>query len=1122
MFYDPSDAKSIYLHAVELSESSKRAAFLDQACAGKPELRERVECLLKAASEPDSLIDCHAGEFAATQIDDEIEPLISLDFLDTSGADGSLGRLGGYEVLEVIGRGGMGIVLRALDSKLNRVVAIKVLAPELTSQPQARKRFLREAQAAAAVSHDHVVTIHAVDDGASGSSKVPLLVMECIVGQSLQQKIDKVGALSLKEILRIGMQIASGLAAAHKQGLVHRDIKPANILLENGVERVKITDFGLARAMDGVGITVSGQIAGTPQYMSPEQAMGKLIDQRSDIFSLGSVLYTMCTGRPAFRADSAVAILRRVCDDTPRPINEVNAEIPDWLIAIVNRLMAKEPGDRFQSAQEVASLLEQSLAHVQQPQAIAMPQISPAAKLTPTTNSRGGMLGRAWHEWWSERDRWMTISVQTVLILAYLACMVCFVSFRLSTSHDSEGRVTSTWQLGAPSPWFKFEVYPEPLVPFRTGFHLWSSSVLIGLVGCVIYYVYWRIEKVRDPTASQWRGPSVMLGGWGVAAMLAVGFGHWQGYAALNKPREAVTGPNAEPEPATATVAEDHAQLQQILELAHRDLESARQQFEAQTISVNTLIEAEIRVTEAELRLAAAQGEWLRHDQLFATLTEHYRKIRDHLQKQYEAGIIADTEVRRSETALLNVQQRRTTSSAAHRNSAPDSQAEVSIDPGAGSVVLPTPDGKPSEPGKEASGTAGSAEQQEAAIDFNGDWNSGWGPVTLSHPKFTGLQPVEVSGYYFNGKGKITGKLDPQTGLFRGSFHEPNGNGRLQMVLSADGTTIDGGFDYLSDPLEQVPPKQPWRMTRQNPQPASALFDAVQARQHQEAWAKYLGVKIERTNSIGMKLQLIPPGKFQMGSTPEELDQLQQELEKIGASDYDKFIAQSAGPRHVVELSQPFYMGQFEVTIAEFRQFVEETSYQPSAERAGNAKFTWKNFVPDADATKQPVCGVSWEDAKAYCQWLSRKDSNDSVGYDYDLPTEAQWEYACRAGSESRWSFGDDAAALLEYAIVGQRGTPYPASIGLRRANPFGLFDMHGNVDEWCLDWHQKDFYGRSPLIDPVCSALPVDAGSGRVARGGAWNADSWWAGSATRAYDFPTSPVFTKGFRVVCRVKGQ
>ena len=255
----------------------------------------------------------------------------------------------------------MGIVLRGVDAKLNRVVAIKVLAPQLATNAMARQRFRLEAQAAAAVSHSHVVAIHAVDE----FHGLPYLVMEYVSGSSLQQKIDSSGGLQLAQILRIGTQIASGLAAAHAQGLVHRDIKPANILLENGVERVKITDFGLARSVDDVQITQAGMVYGTPLYMSPEQARGERVDQRSDLFSLGSVMYAMSTGRPPFRGDNGLAVLKRVCDDTPRPIREVNPDISESLVEIVNKLLAKNPDARFQTASEVAELLSRHLAHLQ-------------------------------------------------------------------------------------------------------------------------------------------------------------------------------------------------------------------------------------------------------------------------------------------------------------------------------------------------------------------------------------------------------------------------------------------------------------------------------------------------------------------------------------------------------------------------------------------------------------------------------------------------------------------------------------------------------------------------------------------------------------------------------------
>lgn len=286
-----------------------------------------------------------------------------LDFLDPSDNPEHLGRLGHYDVIEVVGRGGMGIVLKAFDSVLQRIVAIKVLAPQLATSPAARKRFEREARAAAAISHEHIVAIYAVEE----IRGLPYLVMEYVAGVSLQERLDRRGPLELKEILRIGMQTAKGLAAAHAQGLVHRDIKPANILLHNGVERVKITDFGLARAIDDASLTQSGYVAGTPQYMAPEQARGEAVDHRADLFSLGSVLYALCTGRPPFRASTAMAVLRRVSDERPPSLAEVNPDIPPWLVRIIDQLHAKNPAERFQSAQEVADVLGERLAQVQRP-----------------------------------------------------------------------------------------------------------------------------------------------------------------------------------------------------------------------------------------------------------------------------------------------------------------------------------------------------------------------------------------------------------------------------------------------------------------------------------------------------------------------------------------------------------------------------------------------------------------------------------------------------------------------------------------------------------------------------------------------------------------------------------
>jgi serine/threonine-protein kinase len=332
----------------------------------------------------------------------------SLAFLAPPREPGHLGRLGHYEVQKVLGRGGFGVVLKAFDERLHRVVAIKVLSPAYAANGSARKRFIREARAAAAVKNEHVVGIYDVQEEANP----PYLVMELIDGVSLQDKLDRHGSLGVKEILRVGMQTAEGLAAAHKQGLVHRDIKPANILLENGVERVKITDFGLARAVDDASLTQSGTVAGTPMYMSPEQAEGLPIDHRSDLFSLGTVMYAMCTGHPPFRATGTMAVLRRVIDDEPRPIRESNPDIPDWLCDIVAKLHAKKAADRLQSAREVAELLSQHLAHLQQPSQVALP----ARVELPKAASR------------PLRKRWPFVAVPIALLA--LVALAIFFGFR--------------------------------------------------------------------------------------------------------------------------------------------------------------------------------------------------------------------------------------------------------------------------------------------------------------------------------------------------------------------------------------------------------------------------------------------------------------------------------------------------------------------------------------------------------------------------------------------------------------------------------------------------------------------------------------------------------------------
>ena len=287
----------------------------------------------------------------------------AVDFLQPSDQPGVLGTLNQIEIHSVIGHGGNGIVLKGLQPELNRLVAVKVMAPQLASSAAARTRFAREAQATAAIVHPSVMPILTVHS----QGQLPYLVMPYVDCETLQQRLDREGGLPVVDVLRIGHQVAEGLAAAHAQGLVHRDVKPANILLEKGVDRVMLTDFGLARAVDDGSLTRTGIIAGTPQYMSPEQARGDLVDTRSDLFSLGSVLYAMCTGCPPFRAETTYGILRRVTDEQPGSILSRNPAVPAWLNGFIGQLMQKQSDQRPASADNVADSLRGGLAHLQQP-----------------------------------------------------------------------------------------------------------------------------------------------------------------------------------------------------------------------------------------------------------------------------------------------------------------------------------------------------------------------------------------------------------------------------------------------------------------------------------------------------------------------------------------------------------------------------------------------------------------------------------------------------------------------------------------------------------------------------------------------------------------------------------
>jgi serine/threonine protein kinase len=299
-----------------------------------------------------------------------------------------LGRLGPYRVLKLLGAGAMGVVFQAEDPHLRRLVALKVLRPSLADNAEFHGRFLREARLAAAIEHEHIVTVYQVGEDRG----VPFLAMQLLRGQTLEERLERTGGrLPLPEVLRVGREVAEGLAAAHARGLIHRDIKPANIWLEQRRGRVRIVDFGLARGREpDAQLTQAGAVIGTPAYMAPEQASAAAVDARCDLFSLGAVLYRAATGRSPFGDKDTLSILNALATRTPVPPHRIVPALPRLFSGLVMRLLAKDSDDRPQSARKVVQAIEAlERGETEEAEADAGPAEQAAAPRTPAAEQPG-------------------------------------------------------------------------------------------------------------------------------------------------------------------------------------------------------------------------------------------------------------------------------------------------------------------------------------------------------------------------------------------------------------------------------------------------------------------------------------------------------------------------------------------------------------------------------------------------------------------------------------------------------------------------------------------------------------------------------------------------------------
>jgi serine/threonine protein kinase len=340
-------------------------------------------------------------------------------------------KFGRYQIVAELGKGGMGIVYKARDTQLNRAVALKVIRPEVTAKPNSSDRFLSEARALAAIHHDHVVEIY--DYGETDGAR--FLTMPMLAGESLESRLGHQRQLPPTEVVRIGTELAEGLAAVHEKGLIHRDLKPSNVWLEAPNGRVKLLDLGLARDTGtGDRLTGTGAIVGTPAYMSPEQVNGLDLDPRSDLFSLGSVIYNTATGKAPFAAKTRTAILKAVGETNPPPARTINPDVSPGLSDFIEWLHRKNPAERPASAAEVVKAMR----------GLAAAAETPTTEMQCDSNPDSGNLGKGNESSHRKRirasfaSRWLRFRIDVAFALGLVLVLgtVIYTAVTLSQRRD--------------------------------------------------------------------------------------------------------------------------------------------------------------------------------------------------------------------------------------------------------------------------------------------------------------------------------------------------------------------------------------------------------------------------------------------------------------------------------------------------------------------------------------------------------------------------------------------------------------------------------------------------------------------------------------------------------------
>jgi formylglycine-generating enzyme required for sulfatase activity/serine/threonine protein kinase len=887
------------------------------------------------------------------------------DFLSPSQQPDEIGRLGEFRVLKVLGAGGMGVVFLGEDPKLKRKVALKAMLPTVAASESARLRFLREAQTAAAIEHDHIVPIlHVAEDRG-----VPFIVMPFLKGEPLDVRLDREKSLPLAEVLRIGREAAKGLSAAHGAGLVHRDIKPANLWLEGEEGRVKILDFGLARAAaDNANLTQQGAIIGTPAYMAPEQAQGEPVDARCDLFSLGCVLYRMSTGQPPFKGADAVSTLVAVAMENPPPPRQLRPDLPAEFSELVLRLLAKKPHERPATAAEVVTALQQIEEHT----AAGTGRTRPGARKGAATR---------------------TVPVKTD---------------RRRPERSTKKRLPVAVLVG-------------------------GGVLALGLLVAAIVLL-WPTPKGTVRIESD--DPDVVI--------------------VFDKTGPTIKG--ADKEPITLKPGE-HGILIKRGDFAFETDKFVLKKGETVTLKVE-LLPGKIQLV-ADGKVIGSQDLPLAGTFKNSMCMEFVLVPKGKSWLGGGGGKLGDREVEIKHDFYLG---RYEVTQEEWLKVMGTNPSFFSRDGGGKDTVKDVPDAElkrfpvdgvswddVQEFLKEVN-----RKEKEAGWVYRLPTDDEWEYACRGGPMDERTQ--SPFHYYFD---KPTNELLPDQANFVGSkrpktpckvgSYKPNRLGLYDM---------HGNLWEWCDSPERLVDGHPSR-----PRRGSAFCDPpgnLQAN-HSGSYGP-----AGRHNTNGLRVARVPVGKEVVAPPEKKLETAPTFKNSIGM----EFVLVPKGKSWLggggskpgdreVEIKEDFYLGKYEVTQEEWQKVMGANPSHFS--REGTAKDALKD-IPDEDLKRFPVDMVSWDEAQLFLARLNQQAKE--TGWVYRLPKEAEWEYACRGGPmtdrlDSAFDFYLDKPLTQlrpeQANFAHGKGLKRTCKVGSYPPNKLGLYDMHGNVWEWCDDEQKAD-----------------------------------------------------------------